>query len=161
MDQTKTEEIKSSLEDKKTVSDKLAIFITNTFGSLGFLMMCLLFFAFWISWNLNLLPGLKPFESYPFAGLEMVVSVFAIILSVSVLMSQNRQGRMEKLRQQVEFEVNVRAENEITKMLHMLQEMQKKMGIDTHDSELENMKEEIDLQQLHRKMDESDLTKDS
>ena len=84
----------------------------------------------------------------------MGVSIFAIILSVSVLISQNRQGKLDKLRQQVEFEVNVRAETEITKILQMLHEMQKKMGIDSHDSELEQMKENIDLQQIHRQMDD-------
>jgi uncharacterized membrane protein len=155
------EEIKSALEEQKTISDKLAISISNTFGTLYFLCTCAIFFTFWICWNLSLLPGLKPFDRYPFAGLEMIVSIFAIILSVSVLISQNRQGKMEKLRQQVEFEVNVRAENEITKVLHMLHEIQKKMGIDHHDSELETMKENIDLQQLHRRMGDPEPSKDS
>lgn len=151
-----TEPLKSNLQDKKSGADKLAIVITNTFGSLRFLCLCLVFFVIWIAWNTNLLPGLRPFDRYPFAGLEMVVSVFAIILSVSVLMSQNRQSRMEKLRQQVEFEVNVRAEHEITKLLHMLHAIQKKMGIAEKDGELETMKEDIDLQKLHRQVDKHD-----
>ncbi|TSJ36345.1 DUF1003 domain-containing protein [Mucilaginibacter corticis] len=57
----------------------------------------------WITWNTSLLLDVKPFDRYPFAGLEMVVSVFDVILSVSVLMSQRRQNRLEKLRQQVEL----------------------------------------------------------
>ncbi len=148
------QEIKSALEINKTLGDKLSIFITNTFGSITFLCSCLIFFAIWITWNLGLF-GLKPFDPYPFAALDMMVSLFAIILSVSVLISQNRQGRIEKVNKRVEFEVNVRAENEITKVLAMLHEIQKKMGIHVKDDELEEMKESIDLQKLHNKMDES------
>lgn len=149
-------EIKSRLEITMTLSDRVALFITDMFGSIKFLCLCLLFFVLWITWNLNFLPGLKPFDRYPFPALEMIVSLFAVILSVSVLITQNRQGKIEKLRQQVEFEVNVRAENEITKVLQMLHEMQKKMGIESNDSELETMKESINLQELHQKMDDTE-----
>jgi uncharacterized membrane protein len=150
------QEIKSRLEVNMTLSDRVALFITDMFGSIKFLCLCLLFFIIWIAWNLNFLPGLKPFDSYPFPALEMIVSLFAVILSVSVLISQNRQGKIEKLRQQVEFEVNVRAENEITKVLQMLHVMQKKMGIEGNDSELETMKENINLQDLHQKIDDTE-----
>jgi uncharacterized membrane protein len=144
------QEFKSALDINKSLSDKVTLFITDILGSILFLNVCILVFLVWILWNPALIQGLRPFDHYPFPALEMGVSIFAIILSVSVLISQNRQGKLEKIRQQVEFEVNVRAENEITKILQMLHEMQKKMGIDSHDTELEGMKENIDLQQLHQ-----------
>jgi uncharacterized membrane protein len=149
-------EIKSNLNFDKSRSDKLAMFISDAFGSITFLCICLIVFIIWITWNLNLIPLLKPFDPFPFPELEMVVSLFAIILSVSVLISQNRQGRMEKLRQKVEFEVNIRAENEITKVLAMLHQIQKKLGINTHDQELEQMKENLDIQQLQHKLDDAE-----
>jgi len=147
-----TDEIKSALEVNKKWSDRIALIITDIFGSMLFLTACILVFAGWILWNTATIPGAHPFDKFPFPALEMVVSVFAIILSVSVLISQNRQRKMEKMRQKLEFEVNVRAEKEITKVLQMLHDIQKKMGIDTRDSELEVMKENIDLQELHEKM---------
>ena len=61
---------------------------------------------------------------------------------------------MENIRAQVEFEVNVRAENEITKILEMLHDIQIKLGIDKHDPQLEKMKETTDLDLLHKKVDE-------
>jgi uncharacterized membrane protein len=148
--------IQSSLEFDKTWTDRIAQFITDNFGSIKFLCLCLILFMVWILWNMNLLPIVKPFDPYPFVTLNMSVSLFSIILSVSVLISQNMEGRREKIRGHVEFEVNVRAENEITKMLTMLHEIQKKMGINNNDSELEIMKENIDLQQLHQQLDESE-----
>ena len=154
-DNITNQEIKSSLAVNRALSDRVAIFITDAFGSIKFLCFCLLFFVLWVVWNLGLLPHLKPFDPFPFPALEMVVSLFAIILSVSVLISQNRQGHTEKIRQQVEFEVNVRAESEITKVLAMLHDIQRKMGIKNDDQELEKMKENIDLQKLHNTMDDT------
>ncbi|MBB5638129.1 putative membrane protein [Pedobacter cryoconitis] len=134
----------------KKKSDRFSFLITNTFGSIVFLFICILFFVIWICWNLGLLPSLKVFDPFPFQALEMVVSIFAVILSVTVLISQKRQARMESIRQQVEFEVNIHAEKEITKMLEMLHDIQKKLGIDHNDTEqLERMKEELDIEKLH------------
>ncbi len=147
-----SKEIKSTLSININLSDKIALFITNMFGSILFLIICVVFLLVWILWNTGYIPGAHPFDKYPFPVLEMCVSIFAVILTVSVLISQNRISRREKTRQKVEFEVNFRAENEITKILQMLHEMQKKMGINTKDYELELMKENINLQQLHEQI---------
>lgn len=56
---------------------------------------------------------------------------------------------MEKVREQLEFEVNVRVETEITKILEMLHDIQRKMGINKSDNELEEMKKELDIDKLH------------
>ncbi|WP_354304326.1 DUF1003 domain-containing protein [Pedobacter sp. UYP1] len=131
--------------------DRLSLFITNTFGSISFLFICAVFFAVWICWNLGLLKPLRIFDPFPFPALEMVVSIFAIILSVSVLISQKRQARMESIRQEVEFEVNIHAEKEITKMLEMLHDIHKALKIENQDDELEGMKQELDINKLHEK----------
>lgn len=152
--------LKSELSQARSLSDTAAIFITNALGSIKFLGASVIFLVVWVIWNLRLISFLKPFDPYPFPALEMFVSIFAIILSISVLISQNRQGRMEKLRQQVEFEVNVHAESEITKILKMLHDIQKKIGINGEDAELDEMKENLDIKQLHQKLDEHQEQKD-
>ena len=150
-------ELRSSLEFTKTPVDKIAVFLISIFGSVTFLLFCTLLFAVWICWNLGLF-GFKPFDPFPFPILEMSVSIFAIVLSVSVLINQNRQGHMDKIRQQVEFEVNVRAEAEITKMLNMLHAIEQKLGIDTSgDTLLEEMKEVTNVKQIHKNIDEEGM----
>jgi uncharacterized membrane protein len=148
------EELKSSLEFEKTVTDRFAVFIAKLLGSIGFLIGCIIFFILWIGLNLGATPIFKPFDPFPFPILEMMVSIFAIILSVSVLINQNRQSRIEKTRQQVDFEVNVRAENEITKILNMLHEIHQKMGLHSEeDLELEKMKKTTDVKEIHKSLD--------
>jgi len=153
------QQLKSSLDFDKGPIDKFAVIITDILGSMTFLFCCALLFSVWIIWNLY---ASKPFDPFPFPILEMTVSLFAIILSVSVLINQNRQGRVDKMKQQVEFEVNVRAESEITKVLSMLHEIHQKLGLNSvEDKELEKMKESTDVKQIHEtiaKAETSDST---
>lgn len=154
-------ELKSTLDFTKTWTDHITVWIIKVLGSMRFLVGCLLFFTCWIGVNLNLFPFVKPFDPFPFSTLEMLVSIFAIVLSVSVLINQNRQGKMEKIRQQVEFEVNVRAEHEITKVLNMLHDIQLHIGIaDKNDKELAVMKESTDLQQIHNTLNDAENNQD-
>ena len=150
-------ELRSSLDIPKTRTDTISVVGIRVLGSVQFLVGSAIFFIVWICWNLNLM-GLKPFDPFPCPILELSVSIFAIILSVSVLINQNRQGHMDKIRQQVEFEVNVRAEEEITKVLNMLHTIQQKLGIDTTgDTQLEEMKEATSVQQIHKNIDEEGI----
>jgi len=148
------EEIKSSLEFRKTRTDTFAVFMTNFLGSMIFLVGAVIFFTVWISWNLY---TVTPFDKFPFPELQTVVSIFAIILSVTVLINQNRQGNIDKTRQQIDFEVNVRAEHEITKALTMLHEIHNKLGLKSGtDEELEEMKEPTDIQLIHKTLEDTE-----
>jgi uncharacterized membrane protein len=59
------------------------------------------------------LPGIPAFDPYPFGLLTMVVSLEAIVLSVFVLLSQNRQAEKDHVRSDIEYDVNLKAELEI------------------------------------------------
>ena len=87
-------------------------------GSMSFLFLNALFFAVWIGLNtlgLNKLGlGVKQFDPFPFGLLTMIVSLEAIFLSCFVLVSQNRQAQKDRVRADVEYEVNVRAEREVS-----------------------------------------------
>lgn len=146
--QTKT--LKSELDFTKTRTDQLTVKLISFLGSPGFLAACVLTFAAWIGWNLW--PRLHHFDPFPFPLLEMGVSIFAIILSVTVLINQNRQGRIETIQRDVEFEVNVRAEEEVTRLLTLVHEIHQKLGLSvgSGDRELEEMKNDTDLKAIHK-----------
>lgn len=147
-------ELRSSLDFTKTSIDHFTVFLIQMLGSIRFLIFCGLLFMGWILWNIHLFSWLKPFDPFPFPILEMSVSIFAIILSVSVLINQNRQGRIETIRQKVEFEVNVRAEEEVTRMLAMVHDIHKHLGLhQSADEKIDEMKESTDLKEIQRTVD--------
>jgi len=100
--------------DKRSVVQKVADWIADFSGSLPFLFLHLGFFAVWIGWNVGF-KGLA-FDPFPFGFLTLVVSLEAIILSVFVLLSQNRQVARDKVRNDIEYDVNLKAEMQIAHM---------------------------------------------
>ncbi|CAN5207068.1 hypothetical protein BH11PAT1_BH11PAT1_6540 [soil metagenome] len=136
----------------RSVADKFSDFVTDFSGSITFLLLHVVWFAFWISINQGVIPGMKPFDPFPFGLLTMVVSLEAIVLSVFVLLSQNRDAHISKLRDELQLQVNLISEEEITKILELLHEMREKMGIKREDKELEKMLERIDTSYIERSL---------
>ncbi len=134
---------------KNTRSGSVADFMTSSFGTVLFLTVNAAFFAIWIVLNTNIIPGYVAFDPYPFGFLTMVVSLEAIFLSIIVLISQNRANEVADLREEVEFEISIRAENEITRILNMLDEIHVHLGLtNTNEKELETMKQPINIEEL-------------
>lgn len=142
-----SEHFHSNLHFERTWSDGLAEFLTQQFGTVFFLVLNVVVFIVWFLFNLDFF-GITPFDPFPFNLLTTVVSLEAIFLSVIVLISQNRQGRIADIRQQMDFEIDVRSEEEITKMLHVLDDLRKASGISKPDVELEQMKLRVDIERI-------------
>jgi uncharacterized membrane protein len=107
--------INEEMEIRSTTVEKIADVIAEFSGSIQFLVLNALWFTIWIVWNVT--PRVPHFDPYPFGFLTMVVSLEAIFLSIFVLVSQNRQAAKDRLRADAEYEVNLKAELEITHLL--------------------------------------------
>ncbi len=109
---TATRNVNEETEDKRTVVQKSADWIAEFSGSISFLLLHAALFAAWILWNTQAPENIR-FDPYPFNFLTMCVSLEAIFLSVFVLLSQNRQAAKDRVRADIEYDVNLRAELEI------------------------------------------------
>lgn len=103
--------INEEMEIRTTIVEKIADGIAAFSGSMPFLTINALWFVVWIVWNTT--PRLSHFDPYPFGFLTMVVSLEAIFLSIFVLISQNRQAEKDRLRNDTEYNVNLKAELEV------------------------------------------------
>lgn len=110
---TASRNVNVAAEDTRSAVQKAADWIAEFSGSISFLVLHVVFFAAWILMNVTLVPGAPMFDPFPFGLLTMVVSLEAIILSVFVLLSQNRQASKERIRGDIEYEVNLKAEMEV------------------------------------------------
>jgi CRP/FNR family cyclic AMP-dependent transcriptional regulator len=112
---TASRNINDEEEDKRTRVMKIADWISEFSGSITFLAIHIVLFAIWIVLNVRPLAEtrLGGFDPFPFGLLTMVVSLEAIILSVFVLLSQNRQVARDRFRNDIEYAVNLKAELEI------------------------------------------------
>ena len=104
--------VNEEMEEHSTALQHVADWIAWFSGSMPFLMLNGAWFIIWII--LNTVPlGFTPFDPYPFGLLTMIVSLEAIFLSCFVLVSQNRQAEKDRVRADIEYEVNVKAELEV------------------------------------------------
>lgn len=110
--QTATRNANEEAEIKETMLERITDAIAAFSGSLAFLALHAAWFLAWI--GANTIPGLPAFDPFPFGLLTMCVSLEAIFLSVIVLLSQNRQSAKDRIRADVDYEVNLKAELEVS-----------------------------------------------
>ena len=146
--------LKSYVSFERQWADVMARFLTKSFGSVWFLNANIIFIFAWIIVNLGWIPMVHPFDPYPFVLLLMITAFSAMLLAIVVLINQNRQGKMADIRQRIDFEVNVRAENEITKILTMLDALHVQLGMAKKDKELDKMKEIINISEIQEDIEQ-------
>ena len=125
--------LKQEFQKIQTAQDRVADRITTFAGSMAFVYVHAVVFAFWIIYNL--IAGGKGFDPFPFGLLTMIVSLEAIFLSTFVMISQNRQSKRADLRAELDYEVNVKAEKEVAEIIHLLRESKKLLEEHTEEDE--------------------------
>lgn len=139
--------------------DKIADVITRFAGSMAFVYIHLCLFGLWIIWNLGWL-GLRPFDE-SFVVLAMFASVEAIFLSTFVLISQNRASIQSDKRADLDLQVSLLSEHEITHLITLVKAIAKKMDIeDANHPELEELAQDIRPENVMQTMDKKEKNKE-
>ena len=115
-------------EKDKSAEDSIADKITAFAGSMFFVYIHLSIYGVWILWNIGIL-GLTPFDP-SFVILAMIASVEAIFLSTFVLISQNRANALADKRADLDLQVSLLAEHEITKLLSIVIAIAQKLKVE-------------------------------
>lgn len=107
--------VNEEVEERLTIVQRVADWLAWFSGSIPFLVLHAVWFGAWILLNTGLvnIPGLSGFDPFPFGLLTMIVSLEAIFLATFVLISQNRQVEKDKVRSDIEYDVNIKAEMEV------------------------------------------------
>jgi uncharacterized membrane protein len=142
--------------DRRTATERASDSIVKLVGSIQFLLLQVVLVAAWTTINLNLVPGLKPFDPFPFGILALVVSSESVCLTIFVLISQNRMARQAEKRSHLDLQVSMLAEQELTTALQMLQKLCKHLGVDVKSAtqEVQGFSKNTDVHQLANELDE-------
>ena len=129
-------------EQRRGLQDRLADAITRFTGSMRFVYIHLLLYGLWIAINLGWL-GLPRFDP-TFVILAMVASVEAIFLSTFVLISQNRMQALADKRADLDLQISLLTEHELTRLIGLVTVMARRMGIaESHDPELLELTKDV------------------
>jgi uncharacterized membrane protein len=111
-----------NIEHRKGLSrlERLAIWITERVGTMGFFLVIFVWTLVWLGWN-TLAPSVVRFDPFPAFVLWLFLSnVIQIFLMPLIMLGQNLQGRHAEARAESDFEVNTKAEREIeTILMHL------------------------------------------
>jgi uncharacterized membrane protein len=127
-------------EARANFEQRLASAITRFSGSMNFVFVHVLIYGFWIVANLGWVPNVGAWDP-TFVVLAMVASVEAIFLSTFILITQNRMAAAADRRAELDLQVSLLAEAEITKLVELVTEIAERMNLPAAgQEELQEMK---------------------
>jgi uncharacterized membrane protein len=142
-------------DNRRSLEDRLADAVTRFTGSMRFVYLHLVIFGLWIAINVGWLP-LPRFDP-SFVILAMAASVEAIFLSTFVLISQNRMAALADKRADLDLQISLLAEHEITRLITVVTAMANRMGIEeSHDPELSELAQDVRPERVLEEMEENE-----
>ena len=131
-------------EKKRSFGDKVVDAVTAFAGSMSSLYMHFIFYGLWIAWNQGWL-GLKIFDP-EFIYMATFAAVEAIFLTTFVLIGQKRMNVQADKWAELDLQVSLLTEHELTRVLNLVKEIAKKMEIEieeAEDKEIEELSKDI------------------
>jgi uncharacterized membrane protein len=143
-------------ERERKFQDRIADAITRFTGSMTFVYVHVVLFGLWIIINLGWLPPIPQFDE-SFVVLAMAASVEAIFLSTFVLISQNRMAALSDKRAELDLQISLLAEHEITRLLRIQADIAEKLGVDlSRYGELSELTKDVAPEKVLQRMEETE-----
>jgi CRP/FNR family cyclic AMP-dependent transcriptional regulator len=114
------------IKEAETMSDRVADRVARFGGSWRFIGSFAASLVIWVSINL-LIP--RPWDPYPYILLNLFLSMLAAIQAPIIMMSQNRQDAKDRLRGELDYRVNQKAEVEISRVLERLDRVEDQLDV--------------------------------
>ncbi len=124
------------------LADRIADGITRFTGSMTFVVLHLVVYGLWIAINLGAIPFIPRFDP-TFVLLATEASIEAIFLSTFVLISQNRMGALADKRADLDLQINLLAEHELTKLSVLVSAIADKLGVAQED-DMAEVRQDVD-----------------
>jgi len=142
-------------ERAKSAETRVADAITRFTGRMRFVYIHLVLFGAWVVINLGWTP-LPRFDP-TFVVLAMFASVEAIFLATFVLISQNRMQALDDRRADLDLQVSLLTEHELTRLIKLVSDMAERMGVQAaHDPELAELKRDVAPEKVLERIEASE-----
>lgn len=140
-------ELQRRIEEKRTLGERVSGRLVRALGSMPFVLLQAALLLGWLMVNLGWVPGVRPFDPFPFGILTLVVTAEGVFLAIFILIASNRLSRESDQRAHLDLQISLLAEAEVTKILTVLRDLSCKLGHDPHleDAELADLSEPTDL----------------
>ena len=149
-------DVRRAEERKKTRSERIADGVTAFAGSMWSVYVHACLFGTWILVNLGWVPGVKPFDP-SFVVLAMAASVEAIFLSTFILISQNRMQALGERRAELDLQISLLTEHELTRAIQLLDEVARRLDAPRPaEEELQQIKQDVHPEVVVREIEKAE-----
>ncbi len=139
-------------DSRKTAQDRLADALTRFSGNMWFVYLHVAWFTWWIADN-NGWIGSWIFDPFPYGLLTLMVSLEAIFLATFVLISQNRAAAVADMRSDLDLQIDLLAEYEVTQLLRLVTAIGKKLEVPgCEGAELDQLEKPIAVGEVIKEM---------
>ena len=136
-------ERKQRKEKSASFEARVASLVTRFAGSMTFVYLHIGFFGFWIAANLGRIPHVAKWDP-SLVIIAMIASLEAIFLSTFVLIAQNRMAAADDKRADLDLQISLLAEHEITKVATLLEAVARRLGVPVEaDAEFQEVKQDV------------------
>jgi uncharacterized membrane protein len=143
-----------ALLHERSKAEQLSDGITSVAASGPAMLAHVAWFGGWIAINTGLVPVVPPFDPFPFSLLTMLTSLEAIFLALFVLASQNRLAKQSDKRANLDLQIDLLAEREMTAVLQLLRDIAGHLKVDSVTAEeLSELAKKTDVKALAREVD--------
>jgi len=104
------------MEKRLTTGQRFAEAIARNMGSWTFIIFMSLVYAAWVAFNVVLMHTREQWDPYPFSLLSLVVGAISVYAGPIIMMSQSRQSEKDRIRAELEYQVNVKAHYEVMQL---------------------------------------------
>jgi uncharacterized membrane protein len=117
----KLRNVNREASNRLSTLDRLACWITDRVGTMGFFLIVLVWTAVWLAWNLLVPRALQFDPPMAFAFWLFISNLIQLLLMPLIMVGQNVQGRHSEIRADNDLEINIKAEHEIEVILQHLE----------------------------------------
>jgi uncharacterized membrane protein len=132
----------------RTAGERVSDALTGFIGRPSFVAAHLAFLATWFVVNSGLVPGVRAFDPFPFGILTLVVSTEGVLLTLFVLISQNRMVRQADLRAHLTLQIGLLAEKEATRTLEIVERLSERLQLGEPDERARTLVAPTDVSML-------------
>lgn len=149
-------EVRQERERRRTpqqrFADAVTVFVGNT--KLAYTLVALI--TIWVMIDFGYLPGVPRFDPYPFPLLSTIASVLALLLSTFILASQNRMTELADQRTELNLQISLLAEHEVTQLIHLVEAIAIRVGAQQRpDPQLDDLKQDVDPLAVIKEIDKA------
>ncbi len=139
---------------ERTLGERISDALVRFMGRLSFVVAHLFVFALWFLVNSGALPGVRPFDPFPFGILTLVVSAEGVLFTLLVLISQNRMARQADLRAHITLQLGLLDRKRGKRTLDILESLRERLGLAAPEESEADLVKSTDVPTLARELKE-------